>query len=39
MICVGSGNDLTSARGSLALANREADVYATVGVTHTTSPP
>lgn len=32
MICIGSGNDLTSARGSVALANREADVYATVGI-------
>ena len=32
MICVGSGQDLTSARDSVALANRETDVYATVGV-------
>ena len=32
MICVGSGEDLTSARDSLALAKRETDVYATVGV-------
>ncbi|HEY4186058.1 MAG TPA: TatD family hydrolase [Polyangia bacterium] len=32
MICVGAGHDLTSARGSLALARRETDVYATVGV-------
>ena len=32
MICVGSGEDLKSARASLALAQRETDVYATVGV-------
>jgi len=32
MICVGSGEDLTSARASVALAAREPDVYATVGV-------
>jgi TatD DNase family protein len=32
MICVGSGEDLTSARASVAIAARESDVYATVGV-------
>ena len=32
MICVGSGEDLKSARASLSLAQRETDVYATVGV-------
>ncbi|MES1205747.1 MAG: TatD family hydrolase [Pseudomonadota bacterium] len=32
MICIGSGRDVTSARSSVALAAREADVYATVGV-------
>lgn len=32
MICVGSGRDLCSARASLALAEREADIYATVGI-------
>ena len=32
MICVGSGEDLTSARASVELATHEADVYATVGV-------
>ena len=32
MICIGSGDSLTSARGSVALANQEADVYATVGI-------
>jgi TatD DNase family protein len=32
MICVGSGRDLSSARASLALAEREADIYATVGI-------
>ena len=32
MICVGSGEDLKSARASLDLARRETDVYATVGV-------
>ena len=32
MICIGSGHDLTSARASVSLASREADVYATVGI-------
>jgi TatD DNase family protein len=32
MICIGSGHDMTSARASLALANVEPDVYATVGM-------
>ena len=32
MICIGSGRDLGSARSSVALAAREPDVYATVGV-------
>ena len=32
MICIGSGADLASARASVALAARETDVYATVGV-------
>jgi TatD DNase family protein len=32
MICIGSGRDLASARASVALATREPDVYATVGV-------
>src|SRR4051812_3039008 len=32
MVCVGAGHDLSSARASVALAEREADVYATVGV-------
>jgi TatD DNase family protein len=32
MICVGSGEDLTSARASVEIAGRESDVYATVGV-------
>jgi TatD DNase family protein len=32
MICVGSGRDVGSARSSVALAARESDVYATVGV-------
>src|SRR4051812_27724789 len=32
MICVGSGRDLTSARSAVALASREADIYASVGI-------
>jgi len=32
MICIGSDHDLTSARASVILASREADVYATVGI-------
>ena len=32
MICIGSGQDITSARSSVALAAQEPDVYATVGV-------
>jgi TatD DNase family protein len=32
MVCVGAGQDTSSARGSVALAGRHADVYATVGV-------
>lgn len=32
MICVGSGRDMASARASVALADRETDVYATVGI-------
>jgi TatD DNase family protein len=32
MICIGSGQDVGSARSSVALAARESDVYATVGV-------
>jgi TatD DNase family protein len=32
MICIGSGQDLNAARGSVALAERETDVYATVGI-------
>lgn len=32
MICIGSGRDLDSARSSVALAGREPDIYATVGI-------
>jgi TatD DNase family protein len=32
MICIGSGSDVGAARSSVALAGREGDVYATVGV-------
>lgn len=32
MICIGSGSDVGSARSSVALASRETDVYASVGV-------
>ncbi len=32
MICIGSGRDIASARSAVALAARESDVYATVGV-------
>jgi TatD DNase family protein len=32
MICIGSGRDITSARSSVALAAREPDVYASVGI-------
>ena len=32
LICIGSGHDLTSARASVSLAARAADVYATVGI-------
>jgi TatD DNase family protein len=32
MICIGSGKDIGSARSSVALAGREPDVYASVGI-------
>jgi TatD DNase family protein len=32
MICIGSGRDITSARSSVALAARERDIYASVGI-------
>ena len=32
MVCIGAGKDLGSARSSLALAERETDVYAAVGI-------
>jgi TatD DNase family protein len=32
MICIGSGSDVASARSSVALAGRETDVYASIGV-------
>lgn len=32
LICIGSGRDIASARSAVALATRESDVYATVGV-------
>src|SRR3712207_5009213 len=32
MVCIGSGRDITSARGAVALAGREGDIYAAVGV-------
>jgi TatD DNase family protein len=32
LICIGSGRDITSARSAVALAARESDVYAAVGV-------
>jgi TatD DNase family protein len=32
MICIGSGRDLGSARAAVALAGREADVFASVGI-------
>jgi TatD DNase family protein len=32
MICIGSGRDITSARSSVALAAREPDIYASVGI-------
>jgi TatD DNase family protein len=32
MICIGSGRDISSARSSVALAAREPDVYASVGI-------
>jgi TatD DNase family protein len=32
MICIGSGKDLASARSSVALAAREPDIFATVGI-------
>jgi TatD DNase family protein len=32
MICIGSGKDIGSARSSVALAGREPDIYASVGI-------
>ena len=32
MVCIGSGRDIGSARGAVALAGREPDIYAAVGV-------
>jgi TatD DNase family protein len=32
MVCIGSGRDIASARSSVALAAREPDIYATVGI-------
>jgi TatD DNase family protein len=32
MVCVGSGEDLATAERAVALANREADIYAAVGI-------
>lgn len=32
MICIGSGRDMSSARGAVALAGREPDLFASVGI-------
>jgi len=32
MICIGAGRDISSARGAVALSEREADIHATVGI-------
>src|SRR3954451_16635418 len=32
LVCIGSGRDIASARSAVALAGREADIYATVGI-------
>jgi TatD DNase family protein len=32
MVCIGSGNDMVSARNAIALASAETDIYAAVGI-------